>query len=228
MNKIKSIFAVALVLGLVTVVTTPATFAANGKFTKNLSFGIRNSAEVKDLQNFLSQKGFYKGPVTGNYLNMTADAVKAFQKSNSLPATGFFGSLSRTAANNQGTDASLSITSYKGGEKIEVGQTQKVTWSSQNYQASDVKINIIKQVGTNPNRYELVRSVNGKIANDGSATWVPARTDIGNNVFVEVACDESKDACHAGMTGSALAVVDSSRFANTASVSDAIEAANNK
>ena len=228
MNKIKSIFTVALVLGLVTIVATPSTFAAGKKFTKNLSVGTKNSAEVKDLQNFLSQKGFYKGPVTGNYLNMTAEAVKAFQKSNNLPATGFFGSMSQAVANTLGADASLSITSHKGGEKIEIGQTQKVTWNSQNYQASGVKINIIKKVASNPNRYDLVRTVNGKIANNGSATWVPARTDIGDNVFVEVACGESANACHAGMTGSSLAVVDSSRFSNTASVFDAIEASNNK
>jgi peptidoglycan hydrolase-like protein with peptidoglycan-binding domain len=207
---------------------TTTTIAANNKFNKNLSYGIKNSTEVKNLQNFLSQKGFYKGVVTGNYLNMTTEAVKAFQKSNNLPATGFFGSMSRTVANNLGADASLSITSHRGGESIELGNTQTITWNSQNYQASDVKVNIIRKIASNPNTYEFVRTVNGKIANKGSATWVPARSDIGNNVFVEVACGESINACHAGITGSALAVVDSSRFANTASAFDAIEASSNK
>ena len=40
------------------------------------------------LQNKLKEMGYYKGTVTGTYLDGTRDAVKAFQKANSLSANG--------------------------------------------------------------------------------------------------------------------------------------------
>jgi peptidoglycan hydrolase-like protein with peptidoglycan-binding domain len=224
-----SFVAFALVLGFVTIVSTPnSAVAAPMKFDKDLSFGIKNSAEVKNLQKFLSEEGYFKGEATGNYFNLTAEAVKAFQKANKISSTGYFGPVTRATVNSRSADALLSITSHKGGEKIEVGNKQTVTWGSTNYDSSDVKINIIKKVSSNPNRYELVRVVSDKTLNDGSATWVPAKSDIGNSIFVEVGCTESKVACRAAVTASSLAVIDSTKFANTASAFNALEKADNR
>lgn len=226
-----SFFAVALIIGFVTTVSIPSSVSAasNGKkFDKNLSFGMKNSADVKSLQQFLSQEGYFKGEATGNYLSATAEAVKSFQKSNKIDATGYVGPITRSALNSKSVDALLSLTSHKGGEKIEVGNKQALKWTASNYTSSDVKVNIIKKVSSNPNRYELVRTVSEKTANDGVATWVPTTSDIGNNIFVEIGCKNSQVACRSAVTSSSLAVVNSNKYMNTASAFSALENADNK
>ena len=65
------------------------------KFEKNLSFGVRNDKDVERLQNFLLEKGYYSGPVTGNYLSLTLKAVKKFQKDNGVEDTGYLGPKTR-------------------------------------------------------------------------------------------------------------------------------------
>jgi peptidoglycan hydrolase-like protein with peptidoglycan-binding domain len=234
-RKIISIGALAIAFGLVTSVAIPnSTLAAsNGKtFDKNLSHGAKNSADVKDLQDFLSKEGHLKVFSTGNFLDLTTKAVKSFQTANKIPATGFFGPLTRAAVNvklaGQSNEAKLSITSHKGGEKIEVGNKQTIKYSSTNYTSPKVKVNIIKKVASNPNRYEFVRTVSGVNSNDGSATWVPTRSEIGSNILIEVGCIESETACRAGITSATLAIVDSTKYQNTASAFDAIERADNK
>lgn len=214
----------AVVIGLLVTVTAQAAT----KFNKDLSFGIKNSSEVKNLQTFLSQQGHFKGVASGNFLSATTEAVKAFQKSKNLPVTGYVGPMTRAAINNTSADALLSLTSLKGGEKIEVGNKQTLKWTSANYSSGNVKINIIKKVASNPNQYELVRSVSDKTLNDGSATWIPAKSDIGSDIFVEIGCKDSQNACRSAVTTSSLAVVDSNKYANTASVFDALEKADNK
>lgn len=68
-------------------------------FNQNLSYGSSGTA-VTDLQTFLTDRGFYSGPITGGFFNLTKSAVIAFQKQNGIqPASGFFGSLTRAAAN---------------------------------------------------------------------------------------------------------------------------------
>ena len=44
--------------------------------------------DVKDLQTRLTALGYYKGKISGNYLEATRSAVKAFQKANGLEETG--------------------------------------------------------------------------------------------------------------------------------------------
>ena len=216
--------AAAVVIGLSVTITAQA--ATN--FSKDLSFGMKNSADVKSLQQFLSQEGYFKGEATGNYFNVTAEAVKSFQKSNKINPTGYFGPMTRAAVNSKSADALLSLTSHKGGETIEVGNKQALKWTASNYSSSDVKVNIIKKVSSNPNRYELVRSVSDKTVNDGVATWIPAKSDVGNNIFVEIGCKDSKTACHSAITSSSLAVINSNRYMNTASAFSALEKEDNK
>ena len=111
---------------------------------------------------------------------------------------------------------------------IEIGKTQTVVWKSSNYAAPTVSINVIRKIGSNPNRYTLVRTVAAATQNDGSATWVPSNFDLGQ-VSIEVGCTPSKVACQSGVnTTSNLAVITSAKYLNTASAFQAIEASKNK
>jgi hypothetical protein len=54
-----------------------------GKFEKNLYFGMKNNSEVSCLQEFLKSQGpeiYPGGLITGNFLNLTQDAVIRFQE----------------------------------------------------------------------------------------------------------------------------------------------------
>lgn len=81
-------------------VVNAATAAGSaGPFVANLSYGMTGSA-VTALQQFLATQGDYTGPVTGNFLKLTFQAVKQFQISNNIsPASGYFGPLTRAKAN---------------------------------------------------------------------------------------------------------------------------------
>lgn len=124
-------------------------------------------------------------------------------------------------------DSFLSLISPVNGT-VELGQRQNVTWTSFNYAPKTVAINIIRKVSSSPNRYELVRTVSVATLNDGSAVWVPAMTDLGSNIYVEVGCILSNQACTASKVSAPLAVLDNGRYSNTASVYEAIESAENK
>lgn len=64
--------------------------ALNKDYEKVLSRG-STGAIVKDVQNRLTELGYYTGPVSGNYMNQTIAAVKAFQKNNGLTVDGVTG-----------------------------------------------------------------------------------------------------------------------------------------
>lgn len=70
-------------------------------FSRDLYYGILNDSDVTNLQNFLKDQGVYNGPITGNFLALTQDGVKNFQKQENInPAAGYFGPLTRARANN--------------------------------------------------------------------------------------------------------------------------------
>ncbi len=50
-----------------------------------------NGFEVKQLQQALTDKGFYAGPIDGNFTSDVSDAVKKFQKASKLKADGIAG-----------------------------------------------------------------------------------------------------------------------------------------
>ena len=70
-----------------TITPTPA---PDVPFTKKLA---RNSTgkTVKQLQERLTELGYYTGPISGNFLGHTANAVKAFQTQNGLTADSIVG-----------------------------------------------------------------------------------------------------------------------------------------
>jgi peptidoglycan hydrolase-like protein with peptidoglycan-binding domain len=72
---------------------------ASAAFSEDLSYGA-HGAGVVELQNFLKDYGYYSGPITGGFYDMTRAAVIRFQKASGItPAVGYFGLRSRTQAN---------------------------------------------------------------------------------------------------------------------------------
>ena len=82
---------------------TNLAIAADYQFDKNLYFGLRNDTDVVKLQDLLRKFGhFGLKTSSGNYFNMTVEAVRKFQIANNIkPASGFFGPLTRQVANRQ-------------------------------------------------------------------------------------------------------------------------------
>lgn len=67
-------------------------------FDTNLKYGASGPA-VTEMQEFLTDQGIYKGPITGNFYTLTLKAVKDFQARESItPVSGFWGMLSRAKA----------------------------------------------------------------------------------------------------------------------------------
>ncbi len=131
---------------------------------------------------------------------------------------------SNDATANVSQPATLTLTSTGTANTASVGDLQHITWTSSNYAAPTVAINIIRKVGDNPAKYELVRQVAASTANDGDAVWVPAPSDVGPNTYIQVACVQSAQACTATPLNQPLAVVDNGSNSNTAAAYQAIEA----
>lgn len=78
---------------------TPFLAFAQG-FDQDLFYGLKANEDVKELQEFLTDKGFYNGPITGNFFSLTLTAVKKFQTAYSItPISGYFGPKSRAKTN---------------------------------------------------------------------------------------------------------------------------------
>ena len=200
-------------------------------FNQDLQFGQTNSS-VTSLQSFLYGLGYLTVKPTGYFGAQTKTAVERYQAANKISATGYFGPMTRAAVNKTIagalTKATLTISNPISGN-VEVGQTQTVTWTSNNYSSPTVSVNLIRKVSDNPARYKLVRTISASTKNDGSATWVPAPTDVGAGLSIEIGCTSSAKPCQAADTlNTNLAVVPSTRFANTANAYSAIEQLNNK
>ena len=72
---------------------------SQASFDTNFKYGNRDE-RIKEIQEFLTDQGVYSGPITGNYYSLTRKAVIAFQvKEGISPAYGFWGTLTRTKAN---------------------------------------------------------------------------------------------------------------------------------
>ncbi len=72
---------------------------AQAAIYSSLTVGSRG-AQVTELQQTLTNLGFYSGPITGYFGGLTRAAVVKFQIANNInPAVGYFGPLSRTKLN---------------------------------------------------------------------------------------------------------------------------------
>jgi hypothetical protein len=120
--------------------------------------------------------------------------------------------------------ASLSLLTPAPQGAIEAGAAQHVTWSSQNYAAPTVSVNVIRKVSDNPATYEPVRTIALAKSNNGDALWVPAKADVGDNTLLQLGCTVSAQECTADVSHSVFAVIDDGRYDNMASVYQAVEA----
>lgn len=69
-------------------------------FERDLYFGLKNSPDIKSLQEFLQGQGLYSGPVNGNFFSLTREAVKKFQQKEGItPAAGYFGTRTQARVN---------------------------------------------------------------------------------------------------------------------------------
>ncbi|MBI3631185.1 MAG: peptidoglycan-binding protein [Candidatus Sungbacteria bacterium] len=79
-------------------VLLPAIASAAG-FDRDLSFGLRHDVDVELLQKFLSGQHLYEGPLSGNFLALTREAVSKFQvRERIAPSSGYFGPKTRARA----------------------------------------------------------------------------------------------------------------------------------
>lgn len=92
---------------------------ASAQFTRDIYFGMRNSADVVRLQEFLRGQGHFTYPVsTGNYFTVTLEAVRSFQKANGVsPIGGYFGPKSRALVNQLISKSAASATPGAVGSK---------------------------------------------------------------------------------------------------------------
>ncbi len=72
---------------------------ASAAISQNLYYGMLANSQVKTLQQYLITKGLLSGQATGNFYGLTFAAVKKYQTSQHISATGTVGPLTRQAIN---------------------------------------------------------------------------------------------------------------------------------
>lgn len=86
---------ISLLILVSTFLLPAVVFAA--PFERNLYYGLVNDQDVSRLQEFLKDEGFYSGPVTGNFFDLTRAAVRKFQEHADIqPISGYVGIKTRT------------------------------------------------------------------------------------------------------------------------------------
>ncbi|MDE2038264.1 MAG: hypothetical protein KGI69_03535 [Patescibacteria group bacterium] len=83
------------------------------------------------------------------------------------------------------------------GNVAAVGALQHIRWSSQNYAAPTVSIDLIRKVSDQPAKYVLVRQIASSAANNGDFAWTPEASDAGPGTYIQIACAQSSQACTA-------------------------------
>lgn len=157
MKKHHALFLFAVVALSIAPAVSAATCTS---LTRELAYGSNDKTaggEVLKLQNYLKDAGYLSVAPNGNFGPSTQAAVKAFQSANGIPATGNVGPLTRLAVqvrscssapssvdtsaqtsssqsqSSQGSSATQSgsgITSPKAGDRLMIGQTVSVSWTS--------------------------------------------------------------------------------------------------
>ncbi|MBI5220928.1 MAG: trypsin-like peptidase domain-containing protein [Candidatus Liptonbacteria bacterium] len=110
LKSVKNIVVIggAAAAGLLLVLWGGTPVSAAGLLTQNLAPGLKSSSAVRDLQQFLKEGGWYDGPITGNYLRLTQQAVKRFQiQAGIRPASGTVDLLTRLKINLRSLELAL-------------------------------------------------------------------------------------------------------------------------
>lgn len=68
-------------------------------FERNLYLGLRNDPDVSNLQEFLTDQGFYNQTISGNFFILTRNAVRKFQQAHGIRPSGYFDPATRAIAN---------------------------------------------------------------------------------------------------------------------------------
>lgn len=93
----KKLWGIVTIFLLTLALISPA--SATELFQKDLKYGTTNNSEVKKLQQYLKDKNYYSGPISGNYYSLTRTALMKLQKSYGLKQTGKFDSVTRNRLN---------------------------------------------------------------------------------------------------------------------------------
>lgn len=93
--------------------------------------GTKGSSDVKSLQTTLKSLGYYNGSITGNYGDLTTEAVRKYQKANGLTADGIAGAKTLAALSGSGSSATASTSNAP-----KAGSVQNVNWYTMRKQYS--------------------------------------------------------------------------------------------
>ncbi len=175
----------------------PAACAGITSLTTNLSQGSSGN-DVKCLQGLLNKSAATQVAATGvgsagsettYFGTKTKAAVIKYQTANSVPATGYVGTLTRTKLNEKltttSTSSSITITSPIGGEIWEKGKTYNITWNST--AISDVLISWTKMDDLDKNQTGWITPTNSQgrhtVSNSGSYSWtIPSNLTNGQYI----------------------------------------------
>jgi peptidoglycan hydrolase-like protein with peptidoglycan-binding domain len=123
-------------------------------FTKDLRYGVKNSAAVRDLQQFLKDQGDFNYDLTGNFYSVTQTAVKKFQQEQAIKITGVFDKTTRDRANellsisDQNFSDVTATAPASQNISASVVPSATVILPSQNLPATDRKTHCLDQVNT--------------------------------------------------------------------------------
>jgi hypothetical protein len=101
----------------------------------------------------------------------------------------------------EGTQSTAAVT-----QAVNVGTTQNITWDPALYSSANVSIMIIRKVGDNPARYDLVRTISASAPNNGSTVWTPSSNEKGGDIYVQIGCISPTSACRSTISSSPLIV----------------------
>lgn len=95
-----------------------------------------------------------------------------------------------------------------GNVNLAVGIPHTIQWNPYDIVSDTVTINLIKKnVSGGSNSYEFVKVIAKSTLNDGIESWSPVTSDINSNLFIQVSCNTSKEACQSTMVKSPLSVI---------------------
>ena len=104
---------------------------------------------------------------------------------------------------------------------VKTNSSQDILWSSENFPKDGlININLIKKTSDSPAEYTLVRALHTNIANTGTATWTPTRSEIGSDLMIEIGCSSSTEYPNGCISGA-----DSETFAVKGGFSDNLASA---
>jgi peptidoglycan hydrolase-like protein with peptidoglycan-binding domain len=144
--------------------SSAATFTGCPAISHSLSQGMRDAQTAGDvtvLQTFLQKKGYLNSAPTGYFGALTAKAVQKFQSDNSLPTSGYFGTLSRQKFAAAGCTSSQS-------SSVDTGVSSSIATSSSQTQTTTYQF--IPSPVFQPLSTVVISSIsNSSMANDGKS-----------------------------------------------------------